>query len=85
MAKLHPEVAQAAQDGFTSKDGTPNPSLYSSVMWEAYEIGQHLAFMGLPVEGLEKSRGNQWRTRCGTVFRLNYGSSSAMRTIERVN
>lgn len=73
MSTRHdPEVQAAFDAGYTASPGYPSPYLYSSILWEAFEIGRHLHATGRPHQQVSKSRGSSYRTSTSSLYRLNY-------------
>lgn len=74
MAKLHPQIEGALRDGFDAGD-MRNPHLFSSNMWEAFEVGRFMHRTGRHISGLEKGRGYSWKGPAGSVYKVNYGKA----------
>ena len=60
------------REGYDGAPSTPNPYLYSSPAWEAFELGRYMHQTGRPVDAVRPSRGDTWRTGRGLLFRLHY-------------
>lgn len=76
MAKLSPPVADAMSAGYHS--ATPqNPHLWSSAVWEAWEFGRFAMQTGRSIDGIEKGRGNTYRTPYGSSYRASYHSKQS--------
>lgn len=68
--------AQAVADKTSHKpqgSGKTNPSLWSSVMWEAFEFGYYLGETGRSLTEFERGRGNTYRNADGFSYKLQYG------------
>lgn len=64
-------VPEAIAAGFASP-GSGNPFLWSSTLWEAFGLGQHLHRHGYSAEGFRKSRGSSYLNAHGLRFRFFY-------------
>lgn len=77
MARLHPQVAEAVADGFRATSRT-NPHMWSSSLWEGWELGKELARNGshtLRLMDIEAGRARTWRTN-GWRYKLNFAGAS---------
>lgn len=92
MAKIAQDVFECIRAGYTagsvSADGTrratlQNPHYATSTYGDAWDLGWLFADRGLSIEGVEKGRGNTWRTAFGTVWRLVHRKTGGI-YVERV-
>lgn len=60
--------------GHRAPDAT-NPFCYSSILWQAFNLGQYLALCGLPPTGWRRSRGNSFAHRSGLVVHYYFESA----------
>ena len=64
-----------------------NPYLWSSRMWEVWELGDYLAEKGMTLgdnSNWERGRGNTYRNRDGLIVKLWYGKGQCAFGIERI-
>ena len=75
MKPCNPDLLKAAAEGYC-KPGAANLNLWSSNMWEAFEIGiyMHHNLMSCPVHAY-KSRGSQYLIN-GHRFEVKYKNGS---------
>ena len=52
-----------------------NPFLWSSNLWEAFNIGQYLAKRGISPDGFRKSRGSRYVNNAGLVLKYHYDAA----------
>jgi len=81
----NPDLLRAAAEGYC-KPGAANPHIWSSNMWEAFEIGIHMHhnLMGIPSHAY-KSRGSQYLINYHR-FEVKYknGSPAQVILVEKV-
>lgn len=63
----------ACAAGYNAGTQALNPNLFSSRMWEAFELGRWMHHTGYPISRVSPSRGHSWRTANGAVIRITYG------------
>lgn len=87
MAKLSPEFNDAMRAAYdiaasygsrVRPSACRNPYLWSSYMWEAWELGDYIHEKGLTLGApghWERGRGNTYRNADGLTLKLHYGKS----------
>jgi hypothetical protein len=60
-----------------------NPFLWSSTLWEAFNLGQYLAQRGLDAHGFRKSRGSKYVNAAGLIVQYYYDRSGWCLTANR--
>ena len=68
-------VPEAVTAGHASPEAA-NPFLWSSDMWEAFNLGQYLNKHGMSPEGFRKSRGSSYANKSGLIVKYHYEGAS---------
>ena len=55
-----------------SRPCAENPFLWSSNLWEAFNLGQYLRGRGMAPDGFRKSRGSTYINRNGLIIKYHY-------------
>lgn len=63
--------------GYNAPAGDDCPHLWSSTLWECWQVGRWLHATGRTVGGVRKSRGSTFVGPAGHTFRLTYGKAGA--------
>lgn len=72
---LPQSVPEAVATGHASPEAA-NPFLWSSDMWEAFNLGQYLRKLDISPEGFRKSRGSSYVNKSGLIVKYHYEGAS---------
>ncbi len=70
------KIAEAFRAGYFAR-GAANPNIWSSTMWEAWEIGKHFQQKGLGYFSISKTRGSSYKVEDGRTASILYGKKGA--------
>lgn len=69
-------VREAFRAGYFHR-GVCNPNIFSSTIWEAWEIGRHYQKHGLGFFNIRKSRASSYFAEDGKLISILYGKGGA--------
>lgn len=73
MATLSQDMKNQLHAGYdSSATGAKSDAYYSSAMWEAFTLGAWLHNTGRTIAGVEKGRGDTYKSPTGAVYRFKY-------------
>ncbi len=71
MSDMTAKVREAFRAGYFHR-GAQNPHIFSSTMWEAWEVGRHYQKEGLGYFNIRKSRASSYAVEDGKLVSILY-------------